>query len=514
LLVGVTVLSTACAHQWLRAESAHVVIYSDVGEADIRDVASRLEGFEAFLHWATHQDSHREGEPPRRLDFFLAATLREFQRTWPGGEYVDGYLVGPLDRFAMALRSREFQSVWSMTEEIPFLYRLLHSYAQHFRFCARPLPTWLAEGWAEYYGEMVIEAERPGRPEHLQWRWALQGRYRVLHRRSWLPIPKLLGRTGPTDGSDPGIVYAQSWLLFRYLRSDLERRNQLEGYMRAVCSGADPAAAMEVATGLAPERLQAAMGDYFSHDLSNAMAWPGFNEIGKHDQEALEIYVAHRVPPIRAAKLTVLPESADDFLLEVQRIKVGVAKPDQPAFLETIRRRAARWRGDRLADLALARAEVSFGDRAAGAALLDRALASNPNDIEALELRALGLMLAGDDEPARRASLYAEARGFLARAYKLEPNRYQTLFLYAMSQSVDPDYPTENTLNVLLRAHELAPEVGRITLMAADALIRAHHVADAAELLVPLAQDPRGGEASSRARAVLDKLRSSSRTGP
>ncbi len=171
LLVGLSVLLSACAHhEWLRAESAHVVVYGDVGETDIRDVASRLEGFEAFLRWATHQDFSREGEPPRRLDFYLAYSRREFQRTWPGDEDSSRSFVGPLDSFAMASLDRRFQY-----DEIPFLYRLLRSYARHFRFCARPLSAWLAEGWAEYYAEMVIEAEKPGRSRGGSWRRRRRG---------------------------------------------------------------------------------------------------------------------------------------------------------------------------------------------------------------------------------------------------------------------------------------------------------------------------------------------------
>src|SRR5262249_21683555 len=152
--------------------------------------------------------------------------------------------------------------------------------------------------------------------------------------------------------------------------------------------------------------------------------------------------------------------------------KAGIPLDERQGFLEMVREKAKQWPGDRLAAVAQARAEILFGDRATADHILDRVLAADKNDVEALELRALGFVLEGAMDTTNRYMLFAQARPYLKRAFAIDPHRYQTQFLYAVSASVNLDDPTDETMKALLRAHELAPQVGAITLMTAEALIK------------------------------------------
>src|SRR5262249_40719589 len=232
----------------------------------------------------------------------------------------------------------------------------------------------------------------------------------------------------------------------------------------------------------------------------------GLNQIREQDSEAIGVFLAQRARAAPPMAITRLPESARDLLLPIQRMKAGVPKDEQADFLATVRERAARWPGDRLAEMALARAETLYGDRAAARKLLDHVLATHKNDVEALELRALTDILDGAKDENKRYILYAQARPYLRRAFQIDPHRYQTQFLYAMSASMNLDEPTDETMKALLRAHELAPQVGAITLMTAQALMQRNDAAPAARILAPLANDPRGGAETAKARALRDKI--------
>jgi hypothetical protein len=103
--------------------------------------------------------------------------------------------------------------------------------------------------------------------------------------------------------------------------------------------------------------------------------------------------------------------------------------------------------------------------------------------------------------PARRVSLFKEARPLLVRAYKVDQTDYEALYDYAHSRIVDADYPNENTLKALGEAHALAPQVDDISMQYATALIRRKKTAEAEQILAPIANDPHGGP-----RALLAKL--------
>jgi Flp pilus assembly protein TadD len=113
---------------------------------------------------------------------------------------------------------------------------------------------------------------------------------------------------------------------------------------------------------------------------------------------------------------------------------------------------------------------------------------------------------AGNDDPEHRTERYKEARPWLGRAYKRDPTSYETLYAFAISKQVDADFPSENTLNTLLEARRLAPQVPEIVIATADALRLRHHEKDARTILTPLANDPHQPGAAAQAKKLLDKI--------
>jgi hypothetical protein len=107
--------------------------------------------------------------------------------------------------------------------------------------------------------------------------------------------------------------------------------------------------------------------------------------------------------------------------------------------------------------------------------------------------------------PDDARSMLEEARRFLGDAHKVDPDHYQTLYRYG--ETFAGETVTENTLNVVLLAQQLAPQVAEIRLNAAQMLIRRRAFADAIALLQPLLNDPHDRSSSAAAQALIDRAK-------
>ncbi len=466
--------------RWLRAETRHFVLYSDGPEAGLRRYAADLEDFDALLRAAHGMDP--AAAPARKLDIYLVGGERDIGRVLPTThEGLAGiYRANLGDIYAVAIRGET-----GADQGRRFLF---HEYVHHFMLqnFSAAYPAWLVEGYADYFGATHFEADRievGGLPP---------GRARSLANETWLPLSQIAGMAAPIRSGEAGrkiigIYYGQSWLLTHYMLSDPARKARLGEYLRAVGRGEDPVKALETAIGTDLVTAQATLKAY-------ARATPG-------------IRYPRPERPAAGIALSTLPASADDLLLENQRLKSGVTVGEQAEFLKLIRTRAARFPGDRLADLTLARAEISFGDRAAGEVILQRRFAADATDVDAAWLMALSRLFAGQADPARRVEFYTQARPWLGKAFALDGNRYQILYDYAQARSVDVDYPSDNTLAVLLKAHALAPQVAPVTVGAARGLMKRRRFDEAIILLTPLANSPHGGGLAQAAGRLIAQAR-------
>lgn len=474
LLVAISAASPARA-EWRRAESAHFVVYGEGGERALRSYVEELEILDGLLRREYGVRSAETGSG--KLPIYLVDGIGELRRVSPGAPSSVGgfYSASSEDIYAVAMRGAQGR------------HSLQHEYLHHFMLQHRPYPypAWLIEGVAEYWATTDIDDDAvvvgkfsPGRVGNLQ-------------RLPWVAMEDLLGRR-PMEfrGSDvQAAYYAQAWLLTHYLARDPARRPQLAAYMKAVGEeGADPVRAMTTATGMDPRALTTRLRDYLeSRLISERFAWKGKR-------------------PAAPMSITVLPPSADDLLLERQALKGDLQPAEKQALLAKVRARAAKHGGDRLARLALAEAETRHGDRAKGEAILTARLAEAAEDVEALALLADSKLEAAEAAPDRRRALHREAAALLRTAYKLEPTRYQTLTALARARSIEPSYPTAGDLELVLRAHELAPQVSSIRLWAAEAAAKRREWQEVRSLLTPLVNNPHGGEEAAAARTLLAQV--------
>lgn len=460
----------ALAQTWLRAESEHFVVYSDGGERALRDYVVDLERFDQILRlrFGVPQDK----PTLRKLPIYLVARHSGLEAVRPGlGAGIAGfYTANEEDVFAVAIRNDGDQTI-------------LHEYAHHFFFqhLNAPYPGWLSEGLAEYVMTVRIRDDEfvMGEFNAARASWLNYG--------DWLPLDQLLTkRFGQLEsGRLQATYYPVAWLLTHWFFSTPERSRQLDAYLRLVASGAGPAEAMTQATGLTLPQLTATLTTYSRGNVYSA-TYP----------------IQYR--PIEI-QVTRMPESARDLILLGQRIKLGQTEEQRQEALAEIRTRAARWPDDAFAQLILGHAELHIGDPSVGEATLTRVLELDPENDAALQFLATRRIQQAEEveDPDQRRSLLGQARGFLARAYRIDPDDYFTLLLIARTREGQPGYPNENDMLTWEAAFDGAPQLAQVRLGYGAALIADGRVGEALGVLTPLANSPHGGEAADAARALV-----------
>jgi hypothetical protein len=288
------------------------------------------------------------------------------------------------------------------------------------------------------------------------------------------------------DRSDANRYDARSALLVRYLWADPDRKARLATYLERLEAGErDPKAAWAEVFGQPVETLEASLRAFLREPPApRTLARPP------------------GPPPV--IKIRRMPAGADDLILEVQRLKSN-PYVDRTNLLRRFRKAAARRPDERYSRQALARAEITIGDRDKGERLLEALLSEDGGNLEALRLMGTSKLYRAAADKAHAAPLLASAREYLVRADAAEPNDYQTLFLLAQTMVTDGP-PSPERLAVVRRAASLAPDVAKIRIVTAVAFLEAGDAETAFSLLKPMSADPNGGIAAAQARRVLELM--------
>jgi Flp pilus assembly protein TadD len=470
-LAALLVLASAspAAAEWRRAESANFVLYSQAGEARLREQAALLEDYQLFLRALTGVS---DPNAPNKLNIYMVrsgAQLRSI-RNMPAG--ISGvYVAGSAGIAAVVDESAPGQG-----QEI-----LLHEAAHHFMKQYRPLPypAWYIEGFAEYastvtFRKDVIEYGRPS-----------VGRAYTLVKGAWLPLDRILFGKVPADRDGMDAFYAQSWLLAHYLLRNSEMRPKFAAYLAAAARGDEPRKAFAAAFPTPIAELERELRGY----SKRGMTYTRF----KRASEAAAPAVA----------ITRLPPSADDLLLHRAAIEVG--PEDESGLIAKVRAAAAKHQ-DEFARRILAQAEALHGDPAKADAMLDSLLAARPADSELHYFKGMRHLRAGRESDDGEAQ-FRLARASFARAHKANPDHWQTLLRYAEALRANDRFVSDNTINILLLAQELAPQAQEATMNAASLLIARKRWAEAERLLLPLTGDPHNPGLAQAARRLLEEAR-------
>jgi hypothetical protein len=478
LMIALLLGAAPARAEWKRAESPNFVLYGNLSEAGLRYRILQLEDFDRLMRLIT---SVSAPPAPNKLHVYIVAgpsELRQVRSLPPGAA---GFYTASADGIAAFVDGSEAAG----GNEI-----LFHEYAHHFmmQYGANAYPAWYVEGFAEYFMTVRFNGRRIDIGNYSL------GRAYALGEGGWLPMEQILYTNPQSLGRDASsLFYAQSWLVVHYFYSTPERQAALVRYLNAA-RGDNPRGALQAATGMDLEAFNREIRRYIQggqiryRQLVRPEGW---------------------TPP--AVTVTSLPAAARDLILYQAALAVGIDSERGADYLQRIRAAAARHAADPFAQRILAHAELLFGDPAAADRLLDPLIAANPNDAGLMYLKGMRHLAAAeraeDGAADARAADARAARTWFTRAHRADGNHFQTLFRFAQALRGEPNYVSENTANVLLLAHQLAPQVSTVTMNAAAMLMSRRNYAGAAALVEPLAADPHNASLARSARQLLEQAR-------
>ena len=223
LFLIATTLSAAPDPPWTVARNPHCIVYSQIGEESARTTLGWFEQLRTFFL------DPGERPPLRVVVFRSPEQYREYSAHPNAGAYYAGsdsrdYIVMPPlapDQFGIAA----------------------HEYA-HFVMHAGGvrLPSWLAEGIAEFYSTVRIAAKGsttgavvPGHIQNL--------------RHNWIPLADLFATAADTaiDGGKDraALFYSESWLVVHMMMLSPQYASKYQALLAAIGAGTPSAAAIE-----------------------------------------------------------------------------------------------------------------------------------------------------------------------------------------------------------------------------------------------------------------------------
>ncbi|WP_414900082.1 hypothetical protein ACMT1E_10320 [Sphingomonas flavalba] len=467
--------------KWLRASSAHFVIYADDAERNVRRFSDQLERY----HAAVLLMSGRKEAPPspsNRVAVYVLPTSTALRNLFgpENKNYAGRYM-------ARAAGSVAFLSAVSPGKgKVDFsMAVLLHEYAHHLMhsLSGQPMPRWMSEGGAEFYAASSFGGDGSVTLGGTAW-------YRVggLLYGPGLRVEELLDdrRDQEKTLAKGNVFYGRSWLLFHYLSFDQARKGQLAKYLALLAGG----------TAARPAAEQA-FGDLASlnRDLDSYQKRTRIDAV--------------RLPPdlLSPGAIDVRPLGPGEAAMMPVRVRsaYGVDAAGAKALVAEARAIAARFPADPAVLSALAEAEYDAGNDKEAIAAADAALAVDPAQVNAYVQKGYALFRRAESADDRAAA-YALARAPFIALNRLE-NDHPLPLIYFYRSYVDQGLPPPPlALAGLVRALELAPFDDGLRMTLASALLAGKRQADARIVLGPVAYDPHGGELAEQARKMLARL--------
>jgi tetratricopeptide (TPR) repeat protein len=489
LALFLAVLAARPSHaDWRVAETAHFIVYANASEAALRRNAERLEKFDKALRLSRGILESSLGKAGRLTVYFVGTKDRV--AALAGTANVAGFYI-PRAGASVAFVPGD------LFGEGPFALGtqqvLQHEYAHHFLATTWPdaaLPSWVSEGWAEFHATASFDREG-----NLQFGGAPLYRAQGLQAANPLPIRQILaGAAGRLRADQREALYGRGWALVHYLSFEPSRRGQLSAYLNAITRQRK-----------SPEAAAAAFGD------PDAL-----------DQE-LERFLRQRKISgfrIRAENLAIPPVSirllrpGEAAMLPIRiRSDAGLEEKTAAALYAEARKIATGFPDDAEVQRTLAGAAYAAGDPATALAAADRAIAADPNLVEAYCTRAMAQMsiaeAARDDAP----ETWAAIRRTIDRAGRLDPDDPRPLILLYRSYADRRQWPPEPVRKGLLQAYALAPQDRGLRMQVAGMLVGEKKLVEARAMLLVLTYDPHASGAGGAASRMIDTIDARIRAG-
>lgn len=477
--LSLVLLGTPAAADWQEAKSRHFVIYSEQRPDELKAYAERLERFDQAVRVARGMKDPPLTEAGKLTVFVLKSGDAIEAIIGARGSGIVGFYI-PQASGAVAFVHREKTSdKFDLTAETVFFHEYLHHLMLQQTNLA--LPSWLVEGFAEFFATARIEPDGSVILGHVP-----EHRSAGLFNLRGLTLEEMLGATDRNVDSDEWeLTYGRGWLLTHYLTFEKSRRDQLGRYIAGIQRG-EPAIVSARAAFGDLKALNREMDDYLRQKRHSGIGIP-------------------------AAKLTIGPiamrslSAAENSVLPVRmKLAIGYKKRLLTRVVSDARAVAARYPQDANALATLAQSEFDTEQHHAALASADRALAIDPAYGPALIVKGRAMTELGRKSP--KTANWKEIRALFARANRLDPDDAEPLMLFYATYAAEGIPATRNAVTGLIYAHGLVPQDSDLRMMVVRQLIVDSNLAGAAKVYATIAYNPHAGKARDEHLKLLAKL--------
>lgn len=477
-------MATPVSAEWKEARTRHFTVYSEMPRKELESYVTRLEQFDGVVR---EIQGSKDPEPTTasRLTVYVVKSADDVQRLI-GIDGVAGFYNSSAEStLAVVPEHGTPGGQWALSSDAIFF----HEYAHHLMLQNLDVlyPRWLIEGYAEFLA--TVQFEKDG---NLRFGRSADHRMYELMLGMKLPYERLLTNE-LIKSSDPGYTsfYGRSWILTHFFMFTPDRQKQLVKYLTLLNQNVSGRQAAEQAFGNL-DRLSGQVESYFRKP---SLPYSRFD--------------AAKYAPKSIAFRTLRPGEAAVFPARIQS-KVGVDKKKGARVLEEVRKVAAAYPSDPIVLASLAEAELDMENYAAAYAAADRALAADPQSVEARIYK--GRALTWNPANKGKSEPFEEARALFIAANKVDTEDPEPLKYYWESYRRQGAKPTANAAAALHYASQLVPQDTQLRVMSAWQYLQDGKLQLAHERLAVIAASPHEGKKADQAQDALEKI--SANDGP
>jgi tetratricopeptide (TPR) repeat protein len=344
-------------------------------------------------------------------------------------------------------------------------------------------PAWYVEGFAEFLSTAEFKENKAN--------IGLQAKHRVyqLYLEETTPIRKLLSSSvSEVDRDQRGNFYGRAWLLTHFLTFKSERKGQLERYLALVSKGTPSL-----------EAAEATFGDLnvLQRDLQRYMEARSINYLG----------ISSPPPSVKGFIVTEMEPAFGETLRERLSLNRSMDADERQRMIRSLEKAVLTYPKSAAVWTLLAEAKLDAKDYKGAKVAGDTAISIDPQTPRANLWRGLARLRELQDMGSDNAAAWKEARGWLVRANRADPEDALILFEYYRSFGRERRLPSAAAIAGLRKATLKIPQAFGFRSAYAFELVKSGEYGQAADYLQPLANSPHGGESTKKLQAAVSKLR-------
>lgn len=492
MLVTQLSVGPAFAAEWWLAETGQFRVYSEAGEQEAIDIATRLERVDLAMRVYTGvaYDVDRELPEEAKVSLFQFGDDDDIGDL-AGQRGVLGFFIpragGSVAFIPVEVDKRRgyaspgSRSNYALMENTIAVQQVLqHEYFHYFMFQHSPAayPAWYIEGLAEVFGMLRIEDNTfyLGDPPPARMASIKQVR----------PNANLMFGTSAANLREYP-VYAHGWLATNYLSFEPSRKGQLAEYLKLINQGVD---------GL--EAAKQAFGDLGK--LSRELA---------EYRDARILGIAVPFPPNSNPDVKVRKLSADEAARMMMMIesKAGVTRSKAREQVKDAKQLLEQYPNSVPVLLAALEVEFDATNYTKAQGLVDRILAIDPEEEKAKLYEAWIALEYAKKDP----NWLSKARSAFVAANRINPIEPNALVGYYLTYAYADEKAPEAAIIGLEEAYRTAPFDPGIRTLLAHLLLTEGKDEQAIAVLGPLMNSPHSSDEAEELRGLVDKARAGDR---